>query len=121
LIGLPYAILVGVFGGMANAIPVLGPIVAGLTGMTIAILTGKTSFVLVFLVFAIVHIIDVMFIYPQTVGHNLHLHEVIVIVGVIVGGHLYGIIGMLLFVPLLGICIRSTQIMYHTLKGYRIL
>lgn len=119
--GLHYAILIGCFGGLANAVPVIGPIVAGSLGILIALLTQSANPFLIFAIFAIIHLIDVMFIYPHTVGHSLQVHEFVVIIGVIVGGHLGGIIGMFLAVPTLGILMRSLQIMHKTLTGYRIL
>ena len=119
--GLPYAILVGVFAGIANAVPVIGPIVAGSISVLIAILTGSVNPWLVFFIFVVIHIIDITIIYPMSVGHSLRLHEFIVIVGVVSGGYVAGIIGMLVAVPLIGIAVRSTEIVFRTLRGYRIL
>ncbi|MBK05091.1 MAG: hypothetical protein CL920_25530 [Deltaproteobacteria bacterium] len=121
MIGLPYAIIVGIFGGIANAVPVIGPTVTALIALLIALLTQSTSVWLVLLVVGIVHLIDVSLVYPRMVGHSLQIHEMIVIIGVLVGGHLGGIVGMFLVVPLLGIVFRSTNIVYKTLKGYQIL
>ncbi len=120
IIGLPYYLIVGVFAGIANAIPFIGPLVAGSIGVTVAVL-GDTSPWAVIMVFVFAHLIDVMFIYPKTVGHSLNLHELVVIFGIVLGGHLGGIIGMLFIIPLLGILLRSTKIMYKLLKGYNII
>ena len=119
-VGLPYAVLVGSFSGLANAVPVIGPSFSCLIAVSIAVLSQSANPFLIIAVFASIHLIDVMFIYPRTVGHSLSLHEGVVIVGVIVGGHVGGILGMLLAVPLLGIVLRSLRITYSTLKGYRI-
>lgn len=121
MIGLPYAILVGCFGGVANAVPIIGPMVAGLLALTIALVSQGPSVWFVLLVFGVIHLLDVMFIYPRTVGHSVHLHEMVVIVGVLVGGHWGGIVGMLIAVPVIGIFARSLQIMYRTLHGYGVL
>lgn len=121
IIGLPYALIVGVFAGIANAIPFVGPITAGTLGVTISILSGTPSPWLVIIVFGVAHLIDVMFIYPSTVGHSLDLHELVVIFGIILGGHLGGVIGMLVVIPILGILFRSAHIMFRLLKGYNII
>ncbi len=121
LVGLPYAILVGLFAGIANAVPVVGPILAGSVSVLIAILTGSVNPWVVFIVFLLIHIIDVTIIYPMCVGHSLRLHEAVVIVGVFSGGYIGGALGMLVAVPLIGIIVRSTEIVFRTLRGYRIL
>jgi len=120
-IGLPYFLIVGVFAGIANAIPFVGPVAAGSVGVLIAVLTGGPAPWIVIAAFLVAHLIDVMLIYPKTVGHSLNLHELVVILGIILGGHLGGIIGMLVIIPILGILFRSTQIMYSLLKGYNII
>jgi predicted PurR-regulated permease PerM len=121
LIGLPYWLLVGTFAGIANAIPFVGPLTAGSIGVAVAIVSGSPSPFLVLFVFVVCHLIDVMYIYPKTVGHSLNLHELIVIFGIILGGQIGGVLGMLVIIPILGILIRSTQVMYRLLKGYNIL
>lgn len=120
-VGLPYAILIGMFGGMANAIPFIGPIVAGLLGAFVALVTGTVNPLLILLIFFVVHMIDVTMIYPKTVGYSLKVHELMVILGVFAGGYIGGIVGMLIAVPLIGITLRSMHIVYRTLKGYHIL
>ena len=121
LIGLPYYIFVGVFAGIANAIPFVGPITAGAIGILVSILTGASNPLAVIAVFGGAHLIDVMFIYPKTVGHSLNLHELVVILGIIIGGHLGGVIGMLIIIPLIGILFSTSQIMFRLLKGYHII
>lgn len=121
LVGLPYYLLVGCFAGLANAIPFMGPILGAATAAAVAFMTGEVNVLSVLIVFGIAHLIDVMIIYPKTVGHSLHLHELVVIIGVIVGGHLGGVVGMLLVVPLIGITLRSVQVMHSLLRGYRII
>lgn len=121
LAGLPYAILVGMFAGVANAVPIVGPFVAGSVSVLIAVLTGTVNPWLVLTIFLVIHVIDIVAIYPMCVGHSLRLHEFVVLLGALTGGYLGGIIGMLVAVPLLGIVIRSTAIIFRTLRGYRIL
>lgn len=120
-LGLPYYLIVGVFAGVANAIPFVGPITAGSVAVLIAVISGAVNPVVVALTFLGAHLIDVMFIYPKTVGHSLNLHEMIVILGIIVGGHVGGIIGMLVIIPIIGIVFQSTKIMFRLLKGYNII
>ncbi|HLE09918.1 MAG: hypothetical protein A2504_02875 [Bdellovibrionales bacterium RIFOXYD12_FULL_39_22] len=121
IVGLPYYIFIGVFAGIANAIPFVGPITAGIIGVLISIITGASTPWIVALVFLGAHLLDVMVIYPKTVGHSLKLHELVVILGIILGGHLGGIVGMLIIIPIIGILFSTTAIMFRLLKGYNII
>ncbi len=121
IVGLPYYIFIGIFAGIANAIPFLGPITAGSIGVLVSILTGSSEPWIIALVFLSAHMLDVMFIYPKTVGHSLNLHELVVILGIILGGHLGGIVGMLVVIPIIGILFSTTEIMFRLLKGYNII
>ncbi len=121
IIGLPYYLILGVFAGIANAIPFVGPITAGSLAVLVSIIVGGPSPWIVIIVFVLAHLVDVMVIYPKTVGHSLNLHELVVILGIILGGHLGGVLGMLVIIPLIGILFRSVDVMYRLLKGYHIL
>lgn len=121
LIGMPYYLFLGIFAGLANAIPFIGPLTAGIIGVIIALLTGDVSPWPVVLVFLTVHLVDVFLIYPKVVGHSLELHELVVVVGIILGGHIGGIIGMLLIIPIVGILFKATRVMYRLLKGHNII
>jgi predicted PurR-regulated permease PerM len=121
LIGLPYFFIVGIFAGIANAIPFVGPVAAGSLGVLVTLLADGPNPLLVIGAFGVAHLIDVMFIYPSTVGHSLKLHELVVILGIMIGGHIGGIIGMLVIIPIIGILKGSTQVMYKLLRGYNII
>jgi predicted PurR-regulated permease PerM len=72
------------------------------------------------LALAAIHMIDNLVIYPATVGGSLHLPAWVVILGIAVGSHVGGIVGMLVAVPLIGL-LRGFVIELHaSLKGYRI-
>jgi predicted PurR-regulated permease PerM len=65
--------------------------------------------------------IDNMVIYPATVGGSLHLPPWVVILGIAIGSHTGGIVGMLVAVPMIGL-LRGFVIELHaSLKGFRIL
>ena len=122
ILDVPYAVFIGVFAGLANAVPLLGPIAGGIPAVALA-LVGATAtpwYVIAAGLF-IVHMIDNMVIYPATVGGCLHLPPWVVILGIAIGSHAGGILGMLVAVPLIGL-LRGFVIELHaSLKGFRIL
>ena len=118
----PYALFIGVFAGLANAVPLLGPIAGGVPAVALALLGATaTPWWLIAVGLFGVHMVDSMVIYPATVGGSLHLPAWVVILGIAIGSHLGGIMGMLVAVPLIGL-LRGFVIELHaSLKGFRIL
>lgn len=122
VLGVPYAIFIGVFAGFANMVPLLGPVAGGIPAIALSLL-GATSTPWWVIAAALtgVHLFDNMVVYPATVGGSLHLPAWVVILGIAIGSHLGGIVGMLVAVPLIGL-LRGFVIELHTsLKGFRIL
>jgi len=121
VLGVPYSLLIGAFAGLANVVPVLGPIAGGIPAVGLALL-GATStpwWVIAMALFAI-HMIDNLFIYPTTVGGSLALPAWVVILGIALGSHVGGIVGMLVAVPLLGLTRGFLLELHESLKGFRI-
>ncbi len=118
----PYALFIGVFAGLANAVPLLGPIAGGIPAVGLALLGATaTPWWLIVAALFVVHMIDNMVIYPATVGGSLHLPPWVVILGIAIGSNVAGILGMLVAVPLIGL-LRGFVIELHaSLKGFRIL
>lgn len=101
IIGIPYAILLGIFSGFSNIIPYFGSIVAFFLSITFAFLSGDTSKVLYSIIaILLLQQIDSIIIVPRVVGKKVELHPVIVLLSLTVFGRLFGFIGLLLAVPL---------------------
>jgi len=122
ILDLRYAILIGALAGMANLIPYLGPVVAGIPAVAISIYdTGNLSGVpAVLLAFAVVKVIDDALVQPLVVSKSVELHPASVIIAIYVGGHLGGILGMIVAVPLVSIAKESFNILYWGLTNYYI-
>jgi predicted PurR-regulated permease PerM len=102
-----YAIGLGVLGGLAKFIPIVGPISAGGVAAIVALFQPDNWFnitpfghgILVILcVFVLDQTIDYLLI-PRIMGTTLNLHPVVVLVGLLVGASLAGVIGLLLASP----------------------
>jgi predicted PurR-regulated permease PerM len=101
LIGLPFAVLIGVFAGLGDIIPYFGTII----GLLVSLIVGFTSFesvekiFLVILVFAVVKGSENWFFYPKIVGKEVGLHFVWVLMAIISFGKLFGFWGLLVAIP----------------------
>lgn len=96
----PYAAAVSVLVGVAQTIPIVGSIVSATVG-TLLMLTDSPLTALFFLVFVVViQQIEGNVIYPKVVGKKVGLPGIGVIFAVIVGGNLFGILGVLIGIPL---------------------
>jgi putative permease len=104
LLNVKYFLFIGVFAGLANLIPFVGPIAGLLPAVIVTVLdTGDAKrAVFVILTFACLKIIDDVIVQPLAVGKTVNLHPMVVAIAILVGGHLFGILGMLLAVPCTG-------------------
>ena len=122
IIGMPYALPVGVVAGLANMIPYLGPLIGIISASVVALATlGGTAMVTkVVILFLIIQIIDNVLVQPIVVAKSVDLHPLVVMVVVMIGSDLWGIVGMLIAVPVTGILKVSGLTIYESLKGYRL-
>lgn len=122
LIEMPYALPVGVVAGLANMIPYLGPLIGIISASVVALATlGGTAMVTkVVLLFLFIQIVDNVLVQPIVVAKSVDLHPLVVIVVVMIGSDLWGMVGMLVAVPVTGILKVSGQTIYEGLKGYRV-
>ena len=104
IVGLDFAVFIGVFAGIANVIPYFGPLIGMIPAFLIGWLTSDFLHgVLAVLVLVIVQQIDSNIIYPKVVGSSTGLHPLAVLLAVSVFGYFGGIVGMILAVPIAGI------------------
>jgi predicted PurR-regulated permease PerM len=107
ILGTPSAFLLGVIAGLLELIPGIGPAIALIPAVLLALIQGSTHFALDNFVFAIivllfylsVQVFENNVIVPRVMGEGLKLHPIIVIVGVLVGTANAGILGALLASP----------------------
>ncbi len=120
-LGVPYFIFIGAFAGLANLIPFVGPFVGACTGFG-AVMFEEGDIVrgiYVLIAFAILKLIDDTVIQPLAVGRTVKLHPAAVAVGIVAGGKLFGVIGMLLVVPMMGFVKVFFEESIETYRRYR--
>jgi predicted PurR-regulated permease PerM len=123
ILGVRYAIGLGVLGGLAKFIPIIGPTTAGLIAALVALFQptnwlGITPFGHAVLVVACVIILDNgvdYFIIPRIFGSTLKLHPVVVLIGLVIGATLAGVLGLLLAAPTMASLILVGRYTYRKL------
>lgn len=104
ILGLKFAVFIGIFAGICNVIPYFGPILGMIPAFTVGALTsGPMTGIIAVLILFIIQQIDGNLIYPKVVGDSTGLHPLFVLLAVTVGGGVAGLFGMVVAVPISGI------------------
>lgn len=101
--GFPFPVLISVIVAMSQMIPILGPWFSGALGMLVIFVTNPPQALWFALGMFIVQQIDDNFVYPRVVGRAVGLSAIWVMIAVILGGGLFGIVGIVLCVPIMAV------------------
>ncbi|MBM4146150.1 MAG: AI-2E family transporter [Nitrospira sp.] len=120
-IGVKYFFIIGIFAGLANLIPYFGPVAGATVAVIVSILqTGNFQMAFyVIIAFTLIKLIDDVLIQPVVVARTVHMHPLVVLLSVLVGGKLFGILGMLLSVPIVGFLKVVAQESINNYRRYR--
>jgi predicted PurR-regulated permease PerM len=104
LLGMQYALILGIFAAVTRAIPVIGPLLGGVPIVALTFVYGAQTgqpylWVTVLLAFTIMHLVESKIIMPKFLGHRLHLHAAVILIALLVGGEFFGLMGMFLAAP----------------------
>jgi predicted PurR-regulated permease PerM len=110
VIGVQYALLLGLIAGVLEFIPLVGPLVVVVLATAITSLTFYPSFkqaVIVVLFLGILRIIHDYVVYPRIIGQGVHLHPLAVILAILSGAEIAGVAGIFLAIPVIAIATVS--------------
>jgi putative permease len=114
-----YASLLGLFAGVTNLIPYIGPILGMVPGLLIAFvdfgLSGQFWWTVILYILIAQVLIDNFILIPILISRVSNLHPLLVFFAIIVGGKLYGVIGMIIGVPIVSI-LKMTILEVRTYK-----
>lgn len=100
LVGVKYAVIIGVMSGIGNLVPYLGPVIAYGSTILVCLVTGDIRRLLVaVVVIFVIQTIDGNVINPRLLSSNVDVHPMLVIAALIIGGAAGGVVGMLFAVP----------------------
>ncbi|MEJ2103131.1 MAG: AI-2E family transporter [Ignavibacteriaceae bacterium] len=122
IIGVPNALPLGVIAGLGHLIPYFGPIIGGIPAAIVSIVQyGDLSQIpLIALVVLITYTFDNGFVQPYIFGKSVDMHPIMIILLIISGGILFGLMGMLLAVPVATVIKTFTKEIYFAKKNYKI-
>ena len=103
IIGVPFALLLGVLAFVLEFIPVLGTLVSGAICVLLALTKGWVPAVIVLVYFVVVHVIEGDVVGPRIVGKAIGLNPVVSLAALIAGAELFGITGALFASPVAGV------------------
>lgn len=106
----PYALLVSVLIAFTALIPVFGAFIGCAVGVLLILLVNPMKALIFVIVFLVLQQIEGNFIYPHVVGNSVGLPSIWVLAAVSVGGSLMGVVGMLIFIPIV-------SVVYTLLRG----
>ncbi len=99
IIGLRYAVTLGVTAGFLNLVPYLGSFLAMLPALVLGLVAGPEMFVKVVIVFIVEQTIEGRFVSPLVLGSQLNIHPITILFVLITSGAMFGIWGVFLGIP----------------------
>jgi predicted PurR-regulated permease PerM len=111
IIGIPYALFIGLLSGLLSFIPLVGALISVIPPVLLALATNPILAVWVILSYIVIHQIEAHLIQPLVMSRAVALHPVVVIMAILVMGTLFGFIGLLLAVPL----VAALNVLVHEL------
>ncbi|MCI7658058.1 AI-2E family transporter [Anaerotignum sp.] len=103
LLRFPYALLVGVLIAITALIPIFGAFIGCVVAAFLILMVSPMQALAFIVLFLVLQQLEGNFIYPHVVGGSVGLPSIWVLVAVTVGGSLMGIVGMLIFIPLMSV------------------
>lgn len=104
ILRMPYALLVGVLIAFTALIPVVGAFIGCVVGAFLILIESPVQALWFIVLFLILQQIEGNLIYPRVVGNSVGLPSIWVLTAVTLGGSLFGVAGMLMFIPLMSSC-----------------
>jgi predicted PurR-regulated permease PerM len=105
LLGIDYAVILGITGAIVNIIPYIGGIIAIALPMIIAYVTKESATypAMVFFIYILIQFIDNHYIIPRIVASRVKINALVSVIVVLIGGEIWGVPGMFLSIPLTAI------------------
>jgi len=113
LTGINYPITLGILSGVANIIPYFGPVIGCTASSLVALMQYRSLDPLlnVVVLYLCIKLMDDFVIQPLLIGKGVHLHPMLLVITLIMGESLFGIMGMILGVPVVTAALKTVGIL----------
>jgi predicted PurR-regulated permease PerM len=122
LIGIENALPLGIIAGVGHLVPYFGPLIGGIPAAMLSITQyGDLSRIpLIAMLLTIIYLLDNGFVQPIVLSKGVNMHPIAIILLIIAGSQLFGIIGMLLAIPVATVIKTAAKEIYFAFKNYMI-
>ena len=119
LFDVPFALLIGLLAGLMNMIPTLGAIITGIVGVLVAVLFGDPWFWTAVTVAAVIFgqgLLEQSLLTPKIMSDQVGLHPIVILLSLFIFGALFGLLGLLIAVPVTALIIIAYRSRRDDLK-----
>ncbi len=109
VVGLKAPLLFGIFCGLTDLIPYIGPYIGGAAAVIVAFSQGSITGIAVLIICVVVQLVENYILQPIVMSKTTHLHPVTIMIGLLVFSHYFGIIGMVIATP----CIALLKVIFR--------
>ncbi|HFI0446213.1 TPA: AI-2E family transporter [Streptococcus suis] len=107
--GIPYASMAGILAGVLSFVPYIGPFTACLISALFVAVQNPLLALWSIVLFQIIQLIEGNVIYPRVVGQSVGLPTVFTLAAALIGGNLFGLLGMVFFTPIFAVIYRLVK------------
>lgn len=112
IIGVPYAVLLGLFNGLTEFIPILGPWIGGIAAIIIAAVEDPTLGAMTAAAAVFIQMVENTLLLPMLMNERAHVHPYISLLALLFFGAAFGFLGVLLAIPLVLLIWTVTQVFW---------
>ncbi len=117
VVGLPFALVFAVLSACAEVVPYLGALVSGIPPVAFALTISPTRALVVLIVYILVHQIEANIIGPLVMARAVRLHPAVIAVGVVAVGEVFGLLGLIIAVPILSLIAILVDVLWIAPRG----
>jgi len=103
LMGVPYFYVIALIAAIGETIPIVGPVIGGITAVGVAITVSPKLALMVGTYFLVLHQLEANILVPKIMERNVGVSPVAVLIALLVGGALWGLVGAILAIPTVAI------------------
>ena len=103
IVKMPYIIILAIFTSITNVIPFIGPYIGGVPAVLVSMATSFSLGIKALIVIVILQFIESSFIHPYIMSKSLKINPIVILIGLIIFGYFWGILGLLISTPLISI------------------
>ena len=103
LMGVPFALVLGIIAGITELVPVVGPWIGAIAGVLVTLATEPHLLPWVILLYLAVQLLENTLLVPRIQGDSLNLHPAVIILTIVVASHYFGLWGVIIGPPLVAL------------------